>query len=114
MMKLKHLFDNRDLAEMLLQNWEHDESSLDMLRISANAVYKFNKNGVPDEILETILIFRRFANLFCYARISRSIPERWDNEPEWLVKLRLILKKALNERMINFGKKIEHNGFCLC
>ena len=31
MMKLRHLFDNRDLAIMLLGNWEYDESSLEIL-----------------------------------------------------------------------------------
>ena len=48
MMKLRHLFDNLALAEMLLKNWEYDETSLEMLRdfrISANAIYPFRKNG---------------------------------------------------------------------
>ncbi len=48
MMKLRHLFDNRDLAMMLLENWTYDESSLELLdlfRISANAIYPFKKNG---------------------------------------------------------------------
>ena len=48
MMKLRHLFDNRDLTMILLENWEYDESSLGMLnnyRISANAIYQFKKNG---------------------------------------------------------------------
>jgi Ser/Thr protein kinase RdoA (MazF antagonist) len=48
MMKLKHLFNNPDLAQMLLKNWEYDEPSLDMFqyyRISANAIYPFARNG---------------------------------------------------------------------
>ena len=48
MMKLRHLFENLALAEMLLKNWEYDETSLAMLRdfrISANAIYPFRKNG---------------------------------------------------------------------
>ncbi|MGF7057413.1 phosphotransferase enzyme family protein [Brassicibacter mesophilus] len=48
MLKLKHLFDNRDLAEMLVKNWEYDTLSLDMFnyyRISSNAVYPFKYNG---------------------------------------------------------------------
>jgi len=48
MMKLMHLFNNPDLAEMLLKNWEYDETSLDMFqyfRISANAIYPFKKDG---------------------------------------------------------------------
>ncbi|MBU5439206.1 phosphotransferase [Tissierella sp. MSJ-40] len=48
MLKLKYLFDNRDLAKMILENWEYDLSSLGMLdyyRISSNAVYPFQYNG---------------------------------------------------------------------
>ncbi len=44
MLKLKYLFDNRDLARMILENWEYDPTSLDMFnfyRISSNAVYPF-------------------------------------------------------------------------
>jgi len=50
MMKFKHLFDNRDLAHMLLAYWDHDRDKLDVMnhfRISANAVYPFaGENGV--------------------------------------------------------------------
>ncbi len=63
---------------------------------------------VSDEILELLPVFRRFANLYGYARISRSVQETWDNEPEWLIGLRLKLNKALDKRTLNFGKKIEH------
>lgn len=48
MLKLKYLFDNRNLAEMVLKNWDHDRSKLNMLdyfRISANAVYPFMLDG---------------------------------------------------------------------
>jgi Ser/Thr protein kinase RdoA (MazF antagonist) len=44
MMKLKYLYDNRDLAEMVLKNWDYDQNKLNLLnfyRISANAVYPF-------------------------------------------------------------------------
>jgi len=48
MLKLRHLFDNRDLALMLLGNWEYDKNNMDILkffRISANAIYPYNHNG---------------------------------------------------------------------
>jgi len=48
LLKLRHLFDNRDLAIMLLENWEYDKNDMDILnyyRISANAIYPFNLNG---------------------------------------------------------------------
>jgi Ser/Thr protein kinase RdoA (MazF antagonist) len=47
MMKLKYLFDNPELAHMLLKNWDYDESSVDMFRsyrILANAIYPFTSN----------------------------------------------------------------------
>jgi Ser/Thr protein kinase RdoA (MazF antagonist) len=47
MMKLKFLYDNRDLARMLLENWKFDDSSLELMnqfRISANAIYPFRSN----------------------------------------------------------------------
>lgn len=48
MIKLKYLFDNRDLAEMLLGYWRYDEKSLEMFkyyRISSNAIYPFQNEG---------------------------------------------------------------------
>lgn len=48
MMKLSYLFNNFALAEMLLKNWDYDETSLDLFqdfRISANAIYPFRQNG---------------------------------------------------------------------
>ena len=48
MLKLKYLFNNTDLAEMILKNWSYDPESLDMFRyyrISSNAVYPFRDQG---------------------------------------------------------------------
>ncbi|MBW3111683.1 phosphotransferase [Bacillus sp. MCCB 382] len=48
MLKLKYLFNNEDLAEMLVRNWELDERSPDVFttyRISSNATYSFQFNG---------------------------------------------------------------------
>lgn len=48
MMRLKYLFDNKDLAEMMLKNWEHDDDYMEMFkyfRISSNAVYPFKNRG---------------------------------------------------------------------
>lgn len=44
MLKLKYLFHDENLAEMLVKNWEYDPESLDMFqyyRISSNAIYPF-------------------------------------------------------------------------
>lgn len=48
MMKLKHLFNNEDLALMALKCWDYDQDSLELFkyyRISANALYPFKNNG---------------------------------------------------------------------
>ncbi|MNW31943.1 homoserine kinase [compost metagenome] len=48
MLKLKYLFDNRDLSEMILKQWPYDPESLDMFkhyRISSNAIYPFRCEG---------------------------------------------------------------------
>lgn len=49
MLKLKYLFDNMDLAKMLVENWDYDSDTLDEMfsyfRISSNAVYPFKHNG---------------------------------------------------------------------
>lgn len=48
MMQLKYLFDNRDLASMLLEYFSHDEGSeelFDYFRISSNAIYPYRDRG---------------------------------------------------------------------
>lgn len=49
MLKLKYLFENYGLAKEALENWEHDEDTLDRMlsqfRISSNAIYPFCQNG---------------------------------------------------------------------
>lgn len=50
MMKLRYLFENFDLARLALENYAHDEQTLDLylrhFRISSNAVYPYANNGV--------------------------------------------------------------------
>lgn len=48
MLKIKYLFTNESLAEMLLGNWAFDRPSLEMFqyyRISSNAIYPFQCDG---------------------------------------------------------------------
>ena len=48
MLKLRHLFDNRDLAGMLLADWAHDDPADQLFgsfRISSNATYPFRRSG---------------------------------------------------------------------
>lgn len=59
---------------------------------------------ITDEMISLLHIFRRFANLYGYTRILRSSSEKWNNEPEWLINLRIKLDNLLNERSANFGR----------
>ncbi|CAH1204316.1 Homoserine kinase [Paenibacillus auburnensis] len=48
MLKLKYLFNNEELAEMVLRNWAYDRESLHLFqyyRISSNAIYPFENGG---------------------------------------------------------------------
>lgn len=48
MEKLRYLFENFNLAEMMVKQWEYDEESLKLFRnfrISSNAIYPFEING---------------------------------------------------------------------
>ncbi|OPA75129.1 hypothetical protein BVG16_21205 [Paenibacillus selenitireducens] len=48
MLKLKYLFNDVNLAEMLLKNWDYDQESIEMFkyyRISSNAIYPFRNEG---------------------------------------------------------------------
>ncbi|KOP82724.1 hypothetical protein AMS60_09680 [Bacillus sp. FJAT-21945] len=49
---------------------------------------------------------RRFANLYGYVRVLRSVEEKWENEPEWLVNLREKLKEAMKNESSCFGLDI--------
>jgi Ser/Thr protein kinase RdoA (MazF antagonist) len=49
---------------------------------------------------------RRFANLYGYVRILRSVAEKWENEPDWLLNLRGKLTKAMKDKSSCFGMKI--------
>jgi len=47
-LKLKYLFSNESLAEMILSNWEYDKESIELFkyyRISSNAIYPFECKG---------------------------------------------------------------------
>ncbi len=93
------------------------EQSLDSIREDMESV-KYERssetfiNGykseyvISDEMLFLRPVFRRFANLYSYARIIRSSSEKWDNEPNWLVDLRLKLDFSLKSKFENFGKPL--------
>jgi Ser/Thr protein kinase RdoA (MazF antagonist) len=62
--------------------------------------------GIDDDLLAGMAAFRRFANLYRYTRTLRTIQERWDNEPDWMVRLRERLDVALQNDSASFGRSI--------
>ncbi|MGE8203617.1 phosphotransferase enzyme family protein [Heyndrickxia sp. NPDC080065] len=61
---------------------------------------------ISDEMMSLIPACKRFANLYGYVRILKSIEQKWDNEPQWLESLRGKLTKSLNDESACFGTKI--------
>ena len=69
-----------------------------------------SEHAVDDEMMGLSPVFRRFGNLYQYARVLRSAKEKWDNEPEWLEKLRLKFSNILKIKKCLFGSRIEQEG----
>ncbi|WP_346916449.1 phosphotransferase [Clostridium sp.] len=72
-----------------------------------SSVNKFIKGyrleyAISDEMLKLLPIFRRYVNLYGYVRILRSVEEKWDNEPDWMIDLRIKLKNLLDTRKDTF------------
>lgn len=61
---------------------------------------------ISEDMLKLLSIFRRYANLYGYVRVLRSIEEKWNNEPEWMVNLRIRLENGLNRKKCSFTKPI--------
>lgn len=57
---------------------------------------------ISDEMLELLPVFRRYINLYGYVRIIRSVEEKWENEPDWMINLRSKLEKLLIRRRDSF------------
>jgi Ser/Thr protein kinase RdoA (MazF antagonist) len=96
MMKLRYLFNNPDLAEMLLKNWDYDQDSVGLFqnyRISANAIYPFRRDGelyylrfcpVTEKRRENILAELAFIN-FLHGREYPAVEPLPSNSGEELV-----------------------------
>jgi Ser/Thr protein kinase RdoA (MazF antagonist) len=62
--------------------------------------------NISDDMLTLLPAFRRYANLYGYVRLLRSVEEKWENEPGWMVNLRIRLENLLNNRETTFTKPI--------
>lgn len=61
---------------------------------------------ISDDMLKMLPVFRRYVNLYSYVRVLRSINEKWNNEPEWMVNLRIRLENVLNRKKCIFTESI--------
>ncbi|MGH4122476.1 MAG: hypothetical protein ACREV6_06060 [Clostridium sp.] len=61
---------------------------------------------VSNDMLKLLPIFRRYDNLSSYVRLLLSIKEKWNNEPAWMVDLRIHLENSLNNKKCIFTKSI--------
>jgi len=62
--------------------------------------------AISDEMLKLLPIFRRYANLYGYVIILRSVEEKWNNEPDWMINLRIKLEDLLDSRKDTFTMPI--------
>ena len=62
---------------------------------------------LSDDDLALQPIFKRYCDLYGYTRRLRTLHEKWQNEPEWMIALRNQLTTELSEKVGCFGKKIE-------
>ncbi|MNJ48742.1 homoserine kinase [compost metagenome] len=61
---------------------------------------------VSDDMVSIMPACKRFASLYGYVRILRSLEEQWSNEPDWLINLRMKLTRNLQEASSDFGKEL--------
>ena len=59
---------------------------------------------LDEELIARKQLFRRFANLYQFTRVSIAMQERWENEPDWMVDLRGKLNRLLVEIEKDFGE----------
>lgn len=50
-----------------------------------------------EEMEQSRRLMRRFVNLYAYARLIRSVADTFENEPDWLIKLREKLNKVISK-----------------
>ncbi len=54
---------------------------------------------LPINYKEEVRLCERFASIYSYTRISRSASETWDNEPKWLVNLRVKFENVKKDKI---------------
>ncbi|WP_055666191.1 phosphotransferase enzyme family protein [Desnuesiella massiliensis] len=80
---------------------EQVESAINQFINGYRSEYDFS-----DDMLKLLPVFRRYADLYGYVRVLRSVEEKWDNEPDWMVNLRVKLENLSNSGKDDFAKPI--------
>jgi len=127
MLKFRYLFNNPDLALMLLKNWEFEAGSevlFQHFRISANAIYPFRINGdlcflrfcpLPEKNEESVqaeLAFLKFLNRQGYPALeiipSRTGAELVKKQTPWGEYVASVLKGVRGKQIsqTDFGSEI--------
>jgi len=57
-------------------------------------------------MLKLLPIFRKYVNLYGYVRTLRSVEEKWNNEPDWMIDSRIKLENLLDRRKATFTMPI--------
>lgn len=66
-----------------------------------------SERPLTDDAFKTAKMLRRFANLYGYTRVLRSVEEQLEEEPEWMENLRSRLAQTLEKRSTFFGHDID-------
>lgn len=64
-----------------------------------------SENSLDEELYARRDIFQHFSNLYKFTRVARAMQERWENEPEWMVNLRIKLELYLQRNSVLFKKR---------
>ena len=80
---------------------EQVESAINQFINGYRSEYDFS-----DDMIKLLPVFRRYSDLYGYVRVLRSVEEKWDNEPDWMVNLRIKLENLSNSEKDEFAKPI--------
>lgn len=66
-----------------------------------------SEKQLTEEMLSLLPVFHRYHELYSYVRVLVSSREQWENEPEWMIRLRKKLESLLQNRSREFGDEIK-------
>lgn len=98
-----YAMDIEQALDSLKEDLPKDQIESSVNRFIKGYRYEYN---ISDDMLTLLPAFKRYADLYGYVRLLRSVEEKWDNEPEWMINLRIRLENLLNNRKTTFTKPI--------